>query len=969
MALKLPEKKLGLSMHSTETQNGGDKGDESDTHEFGATAIRLSWKPTLDGPDLVEVMTHEADVHYGLYRDCIQRLQSMYPDASLTSITPNEFSARGLSLAQLCRPFGRLVNCLADTARSDEAPVPEGSSHPSSSRSVVDFILSGMRAVLSKSHTLSTSGANESDLYRALFLDCITHLWRHDSYLRARTGAHSLMPWARRHSHPEELISQELNLQALFPLSEVDLPDSHSEEVQRTQSTLGSPLDIPWFKARHDGYPFCATLTDYVGARRCDTFPSLRDDAALWVSAMTFGLFEAVTRARIRESLLIVPGERQGELVLSGARILRLLAWWRSHASPDVTYGQRVVLMLDQAFSALNMEMEGDSTTSLFRRAGFHRNMSQAVGRAVMRSLFPFVSLAFQLWRDLPQIADLLDLVRDSRDQKRVGLLASSKESMRQAGWCPGMVAPWLAGELKNIPIISAFSKLGPLTSQSLPHGHHYCTESDCYVLNGTHLDISTYQPRHVRPSCDCEFIRLPLDDIVRALLEGVVPTLVYDGTRLHVRPAHSTAYLAISHIWVDGMGSTTEQGLPKCVIARISSLVQTLLANRGAFWMDSLCIPTSRAPRKRGISLMATAFRDAAKVLVIDDTIRACAWESRLWEENLLRIATSRWSRRMWTLQDGLLAHELWFEFEDGPVNVEERLGLWEPPRTNKGNLPPACLYSLVPVLTFRADHRRAASGSASISLSELAQLLRSRIATRPEDETLVFSGLLSPRINIELLVSITGPDVAERRMRCLLLQLRDIPRDFTVHHMPRLTLPCFTWAPRSLSTARGGNMDLGTGICTEHGLLAQYFVARFIKPLNFQGALFEHPGHVQDGPGVLSSLLVFDNARKRTFILQVWEDTKSDSLVEPMPAVNALLFLNSLADSENTGSEELCAAVCSPNPSEMDRLGHERDSPQRAEYLRPCVVHRTTFPTSSAVAENMPVIEYLGGRWVLLT
>ncbi|KAI0651222.1 hypothetical protein C8Q79DRAFT_20646 [Trametes meyenii] len=47
-----------------------------------------------------------------------------------------------------------------------------------------------------------------------------------------------------------------------------------------------------------------------------------------------------------------------------------------------------------------------------------------------------------------------------------------------------------------------------------------------------------------------------------------------------------------ISHVWADGMGSTTEDGLPMCVIKWISGLITTLLPDTDVFWMDSLSHP-----------------------------------------------------------------------------------------------------------------------------------------------------------------------------------------------------------------------------------------------------------------------------------------------------------------------------------------------------------------------------------------
>ena len=46
------------------------------------------------------------------------------------------------------------------------------------------------------------------------------------------------------------------------------------------------------------------------------------------------------------------------------------------------------------------------------------------------------------------------------------------------------------------------------------------------------------------------------------------VPVVIFDGEELHVRPSNAGPYVAISHVWADGLGSKTEVGLPKCQVA-----------------------------------------------------------------------------------------------------------------------------------------------------------------------------------------------------------------------------------------------------------------------------------------------------------------------------------------------------------------------------------------------------------------
>jgi len=60
--------------------------------------------------------------------------------------------------------------------------------------------------------------------------------------------------------------------------------------------------------------------------------------------------------------------------------------------------------------------------------------------------------------------------------------------------------------------------------------------------------------------------------------------------------------------------------------------------------------------------------------VLVLDPGIQSCSVKAPV-KEQLFRVVTSGWAQRMWTLQEGLLAERLVFEFTDGLMSVEELL------------------------------------------------------------------------------------------------------------------------------------------------------------------------------------------------------------------------------------------------------------------------------------------------------
>ena len=87
------------------------------------------------------------------------------------------------------------------------------------------------------------------------------------------------------------------------------------------------------------------------------------------------------------------------------------------------------------------------------------------------------------------------------------------------------------------------------------------------------------------------------------------------------------TVHTSISHVWVDGLGSSTEEGLHSCQVQRIHELVTWLLPGKPpAFWIDSLCIPKQHDLRKAAIRLMGDTYKNADRVLVLDASIRVLA-------------------------------------------------------------------------------------------------------------------------------------------------------------------------------------------------------------------------------------------------------------------------------------------------------------------------------------------------------
>ncbi|KAI0717560.1 hypothetical protein C8T65DRAFT_640971 [Cerioporus squamosus] len=902
--------------------------------------VELSW--TWLVPQLPFVFRiPSSDLYYKLYLEAIAHLRSTYPPCALTC---DAVTTQQEPLSNHHPAFGTLVNRL-----TDKCTIPEGRrvqvDVEATPDSMLDFIIVGMLHVVGinrnrpegsgRYHESCIMRREQPDydgerLYQAAFLDLIASLWEDESRNRTRT-TWSPMPWSRASlqepfaAQPADSIppGQVPTGEALDSLSDDDLV------IRMSRSAYGYPLDIPWLGFPHDGYPFCFNLSTYTKIRRTAT-ASLRDDASLWLSAMTFGLLEAVISMKIPEELFLIPGPGGNGLVLSGTRLLRFMANWLpfmqayawSSADARKARGRQVALIMKRALGALDEEMR--KGLSVFLRAGFQEEELLDIIGSVSMMVVVLCGHAFSVWSDNPMLKEVYDQTRDTHRSLYSATVESFQARMLRAGWCPNTIRSQFMAVHGLLSVISNFSRLPPHVRRS-PDEHKGCTETSCALYT---VDEATYVPAHVDPSCKCEHIIPPLDDISRILGEvgeEAFPALTFDGTRLLVQPAIRGFYVAVSHVWADGLGSTSEAGLPACQVARISALAKQLLPESGAFWIDSLCIPGIKRLRKRAIKLMANTYRDAAKVLVVDEGIRTECSLSHTWEVNLLRIATSGWLQRIWTLQEGVLGRTLCFEFKDGPVDVAEEVSKLTLELAHKKDAAKISagfelLYleaykPHVPLLAFRADNKGTPANE--YTFGEVIWLLQNRSTSKREDELISISSLLP--LDVEALLAITGPDAAEWRMRSALLQLQLVSRHLPLLPVAKLSIPGFTWAPRTLTqTYDHGDLKPGDSmaLCMEDGLVGEYGIASFETPLLV-------PTGCRDGSQEEMKVLISHRASDSTFTVAL-------RCPNTLSSFDALIFMNSELPDDRSA---LCAAVLRNGVG----LEHwtEEDGPLCCEYV----------------------------------
>ena len=73
---------------------------------------------------------------------------------------------------------------------------------------------------------------------------------------------------------------------------------------------------------------------------------------------------------------------------------------------------------------------------------------------------------------------------------------------------------------------------------------------------------------------------------------------------------------------------------------------------------------------RDFAISKLRRVYSDASKVLVIDKHLMQISSDPT---EQMMQLLGSEWQRRLWTLQEGRLARELFVQFEEGAIAVSQ--------------------------------------------------------------------------------------------------------------------------------------------------------------------------------------------------------------------------------------------------------------------------------------------------------
>lgn len=284
---------------------------------------------------------------------------------------------------------------------------------------------------------------------------------------------------------------------------------------------------------------------------------------------------------------------------------------------------------------------------------------------------------------------------------------------LKDSGWCPSII-PGLCLKFGYIHLyyMSQIRRCHPLGLN-----HQNCSGSICnaIVLRTDPFD----RPRHYRTGCSCCLLRVPMDKIIATLRQGKTPLVRASRDSsgqlsLDIVPAKSSSrYIAVSHVWSDGLGNAVENSAFSCQLERIiqslsrlpyfgegtisgswferffrnANIPSVALPRRRMqsylFWLDILCIPTRSIPginvmdlrnlRRVAVAQIPVVYAGAAQVLILDSEIETLRIGASQMTENVAQILGCNWATRAWTYQEGAHSLKCSIQFSDGVLDPRD--------------------------------------------------------------------------------------------------------------------------------------------------------------------------------------------------------------------------------------------------------------------------------------------------------
>lgn len=416
-------------------------------------------------------------------------------------------------------------------------------------------------------------------------------------------------------------------------------------------------------------------------------------------------------------------------------------------------------------------------------------------------------------------------LDKQANEPKSWGISRHLSDCMEETGWCKKEIrrAQLTMGDVSSVYFAQLFPRSSPNQGQ-----HKDCTFFECVVTPPGVQDVQHTDICITRTQKE-EYYQCPREKpdpakITQIIKDNKIPLLQFVGgpnleiieyTPLDPGSTESLdsqpVFGAVSHVWSDGLGHDHGYGLPRCQLVRIrdafrrvprTNLSDSEQSQDMPFWIDTLCIPTQWEIRKKAIPDIRKVYECAGAVVVLDPEYLGTSSQMPTLEA-VVRINTGRWMQRLWTLQEGVLSKNLFFEFKGGLLSLSELEKLYSAAKYGGLNDDYHHVYRAGWLFSPAMQ-----SLQKSETANQVAKLWRSsqwRIASHPTDETICLATLLG--LDLAPLLEIT-PDPSKKSeilQKLMVTFLYHLDRDIGIPSGtiflpgPKLDQDGYRWAPKT--------------------------------------------------------------------------------------------------------------------------------------------------------------------------
>jgi hypothetical protein len=293
------------------------------------------------------------------------------------------------------------------------------------------------------------------------------------------------------------------------------------------------------------------------------------------------------------------------------------------------------------------------------------REVRKITSEADMILRFEVISSIDILYESLSSAAS--ELLLERRPESSLASYTFRVEKrMKERNWC--LARAWA------LPGGTMLSYIGSLLSSHESVSHRDCGKKICSQRPET---VEGLQAKHNAEQCDgtCLVKVFDEDDLIRVLTAGGIPGISETRNsqgemRYEIVNTTEREYIAISHVWSHGLGNPSKNALPLCQIQLLFKQIRAIASPDVVLWIDTISVPIKPKWKSKAIRKLRDVYSKANKVLVIDRHLQQVASN---WLEQCLQLLASEWMQRLWTLQEGRLASELYIQFKDKAVSILE--------------------------------------------------------------------------------------------------------------------------------------------------------------------------------------------------------------------------------------------------------------------------------------------------------